>query len=71
MSSVSYVTGNKTKVYKCNKNIRFIYHEENLPLSDSELLQINQFWNEQEKKNKELFNGKVLTANQILSEKAT
>ena len=46
MSSVSYVTGNKTKVYKCNKNIRFIYHEDNLPLSDNELLQINEFWNE-------------------------
>lgn len=67
MSSVSYVTGNKTKVYKCNKKIKCICREETKELPEKELLHIGRFWQEMVKKNTSLFNGKVLTAEHIVN----
>lgn len=63
--SVSYVSSNKTQIYRCEKKIRVNVNEKKIQLKAEDIEKKNKFWKMSLEKNNKLFNGKVLSVNNI------
>lgn len=63
--SISYVSSNKTQIYRCEKQLRININEEKIELKPEEIEKKNIFWKKSLSKNSKLFNGKVLSVDNI------
>lgn len=63
--SVSYVSSNLTKVFTYANTVNFRFHNNKLLLDDKERNRIENYWQKALIKNNSLFNGKVLTVQEI------
>lgn len=63
--SVSYVSSNKTQIYRCEKQLRMNITGKKVKLKEEEVEKKNKFWKKSLAKNSKLFNGKVLSVDNI------
>lgn len=63
--SISYVCGNKTQIYKCEKQIQINITGKKIQLKAEEVEKKRKFWEKSLAKNSKLFNGRVLSVDNI------